>query len=190
MPDNKYARHPGLLDRARAALLVVDVQERLMPVIDGAERVILNIRRLIQGASILGLPILATEQYPRGLGPTVQLLRELLPPDRTREKITFSCLGEPPVFENLRTSGRDTLLVCGAEAHVCVCQTVHDCLAAGYRVHVAADAVSSRAPENRALALERMARAGAIVTSTEMALFELLERAGTDEFRAVSKLVK
>ncbi len=190
MPDKKYTRHSGLLARARAALLVVDVQERLMPVIDNAERVILNIRRLIQGASILGLPVLATEQYPRGLGPAVQTVRELLSEDCVREKITFSCLGEPSIFESLRAAGRDTILVCGAEAHVCVCQTVHDCLAAGYRVHVAADAVSSRAPENRALALERMARAGAVVTSTEMALFELLERAGTDEFRAVSKLVK
>ena len=181
---------PFRLRREAACMVMVDVQERLLPAISGAEEIRRNTVKLAAAARALSVPFVYTEQYPRGLGPAVQTVRELLSEDCVREKITFSCLGEPSIFESLRAAGRDTILVCGAEAHVCVCQTVHDCLAAGYRVHVAADAVSSRAPENRALALERMARAGAVVTSTEMALFELLERAGTDEFRAVSKLVK
>ncbi|MCE5270621.1 hydrolase [bacterium] len=190
MPEHEYTRHSGLLDSRRTLLLVVDVQERLMPVIDNTERVTLNIRRLVQGAGVLGLPVLATEQYPKGLGLTVASVRELLDNSCLREKLTFSCLGEPAILGFLKTAARGTVLVCGAEAHVCVSQTVHDLLAAGFRVHVAADAVSSRDPENRRLALERMARAGATITSTEAALFELLERAGTEQFRAVSKLVK
>lgn len=190
MDSDNAVQNRKLLGRESTLLLVVDVQERLVPVIDRHEQMIENIRRLIEGAKILSLPLLVSEQYPKGLGPTVEPLRSLFDPSRVVEKLSFSCLGDKTPAERLAACKRDTLLVCGVEAHVCVSQTVLDCLSAGYRVHVAADAVSSRAPENRRIALERMARAGAVITSTEAALFELLERAGTEEFKAVSRLVK
>jgi nicotinamidase-related amidase len=183
-------RHPDMLERGRTVLLVVDVQERLMPVIHDSGLVVANIRRLVEGARVLGLPVVVSEQYSKGLGPTVAPVREVLGGAETWEKLTFSCLGDEPLAARLRELGRDTLLVCGVESHVCVSQTTLDALADGFRVHLAADAVSSRSPENKRIALERLARAGATVTSTEAALFELLERAGTEEFKKISALVK
>jgi nicotinamidase-related amidase len=179
-----------LLDRKRTLLLVVDVQARLAPVIAGHETVIANCARLIEGCRLLGVPLLVSEQYPKGLGPTVDQLRGLLRDDEVLEKISFSCLRDREIKERLAESGRDTLLVCGMEAHVCVTQSVLDALDEGYHVQVAADAVGSRSPENRRVALERLAQEGATVTTTESALFELLKAAGTDEFKQISKLVK
>ncbi|MEA2062093.1 MAG: hydrolase [Gemmatimonadota bacterium] len=184
-------RHKEMLDREKTCLLVVDVQARLLPVIHGSGPMVENIRRLAQGAKILGLPIVLTEQYPRGLGHTVEPVAEVLGDGITAyEKTTFSCLADKPLARAVADTGCDTLLVCGVESHVCVSQTVLDAIAAGLKVQVAADAVSSRNPENKRLALERLARAGAVITSTEAALFELLERSGTEEFKKVSALVK
>ncbi|MBW7997209.1 MAG: hydrolase [Candidatus Glassbacteria bacterium] len=182
---------PGrLLDLKRTLLVVVDLQQRLVPVIDSHEAVVANCARLIEGCRVLGVPVIFSEQYPRGLGPTVEQLRKLAGDDEIAEKITFSCLRDRALAETVAETGRDTLLVCGVEAHVCVTQTVLDALEAGYRVHVAADATGSRSPENKRVALERLAVEGATVTTTESALFELLKKAGTDEFRQISKLVK
>lgn len=178
------------LDRKDTVLVVVDVQERLLPVIHDREKLLENILRLVRGAQILGVPVICSEQYPKGLGPTVGALAEALAGVDRQEKITFSCLRDEGLAGALKDTGRGTLLVCGTESHVCVTQTVLDALELGKRVHVAGDAVSSRSPVNKQIALERLARAGATITSTESALFELLERAGTEEFRAVSKLVK
>jgi nicotinamidase-related amidase len=181
------------LNRADAVLVVVDVQERLMPVIDGADELSRNVERLIRGAHVLGLPVIVTEQYVKGLGATIEPLRQAL--EETSgyvaiEKLTFSAYGSAEFLTELRSSRRTQVLLCGIEAHVCVHQTAIDLLAAQHQVHVAVDAIGSRASHNKDIAVRRLSEAGATLTSTEMALFELLVEAGTDEFRAVSKLVK
>jgi nicotinamidase-related amidase len=144
---------------------------------------------LVDAARVLGVPVVATEQYPKGLGPTVDDLARRLP-DAAIVKMTFSCAREPEAGQAVKTTGRRQVLVTGIEAHVCVLQTVIDLLDDGFEVHVPHDAVNSRRPSDTRWALHRMAAAGAVVTSTESALFELLERCGTDEFKVVSKLVK
>ncbi len=170
------------------ALLVVDVQEKLIAVIDGREQVVFNVRRLVEGAGVLGLPAVATEQYPKGLGATVAEVAEKL--GEIPSKLTFSCLGCPEIFEDLVTRGMRKLLVCGIEAHVCVQQTVLDLLSAGWQVYVAVDAVGSRKELDYRTALGRMASAGAVLTTTEAALFEWCEVAGTEQFKQISRLVR
>jgi len=180
----------GRIRREQSVLLVVDVQERLLPMIDGQEGVLAAAGRMVRVAEILGIPILCTEQYPRGLGPTVEPLRSLIGAERTREKVAFSCCGAEGLLDGLGGLGRPQVVVVGIEAHVCVQQTVLDLLAAGYRTYVAADAVSSRYPLDRDVAFERMRQAGAVVTTTESVMFEWLEVAGTPEFKQVSRIVK
>jgi nicotinamidase-related amidase len=172
----------GLLVRDRAALVVVDVQEgfRPYPVFAG---VAAACAKLVQGARILGLPAIVSEQYPKGLGPSAP---ELDLHDEPRiEKTVFSAVRA----DGFDLDGAEQVIVCGIEAHVCVSQTVHDLLADGIEVHVPADAVGSRHDIDYQRGLERMERAGAVVTTVEAALFELLERAGTPEFKAVQKLI-
>lgn len=181
---------PLRIRRAAAGLLVVDIQERLLPAISGKERVVENSLRLIRGAAILGLPIFATEQYRKGIGPTVPEVAAAIPGFAPLEKITFSACGADGLMEALQAKGVVDVLLCGVEAHVCVCQTCLDLLEKGLRPFVVADAVSSRTLDNHQLGVERMREAGAVVVSTEMALFELLERAGTDEFKRILALVK
>jgi nicotinamidase-related amidase len=175
----------GLMQRERAALVVVDVQEGFRNAIDGFDALVANAAILIQGARVLGLPVLVSEQYPRGLGTTVPELLEHLGGVERHEKLDFSALRA----EGLELGASEQALVCGIEAHVCVSQTVHELLATDVEVHVAADAVGSRTPANRDVGLRKMERAGALVTSTEAALFELLGRAGTQEFKTIQKLV-
>jgi nicotinamidase-related amidase len=175
----------GMLDRQRTALVVIDVQEGFRKAIAGFDAVVHNAAILVQGARVLGVPVVVTEQYPRGLGATVDELAQHLEGVPRLEKVVFSAT-EADGFDLQR---RTQALVCGIEAHVCVSQTVMGLLERGIEVHVASDAVSSRQPENRALALDRMERAGAMRSSTETALFELLRRAGTDEFKAIQRLV-
>jgi nicotinamidase-related amidase len=170
------------------ALLVVDVQEKLVPAIRDHARVVFNVRRLVDGAKLLGLPVAATEQYPKGLGPTVAELAERLGP--LPEKLTFSCSGCPEVFEALREQGIHKILVTGIEAHVCVQQTVLDLLGDGYRVYVAVDAVGSRNALDYETALGRMDSSGAVLTTTEAALFEWCETAENPQFKAISRLVR
>ncbi len=176
------------MSRNDTALLVVDVQERLAPAILGHRQIIWNIRRLIDGASLLGLPIAATEQYPKGLGPTVPELTDRLP-QRT-SKLTFSCGSCQEIFRDLEGRGIYKVLVAGMEAHVCVQQTVLDLLAHGWRVYLAADAVGSRREIDYRTALGRMDSCGATLTTTEAALFEWCEVAGTAEFKQISQLVR
>jgi nicotinamidase-related amidase len=172
----------GLLERDRAALVVVDVQEGFRPYTTFAA-VAGACAKLVQAARILQLPTLVSEQYPKGLGPSAP---ELGLQDEPRiEKTVFSAARA----EGFDLGGAEQALVCGIEAHVCVSQTVHDLLADGIEVHVPADAVGSRHELDYTRGLERMERAGAVVTTVEAALFELLERAGTPEFKAVQKLV-
>ena len=176
-----------LLDRSKCVLVVVDAQEKLLPVIHGQEEVVANIVRLVRFCRMAEVPVLATEQIK--LGATVEPIREALDEHVPVIKDTFSCFASEVFRDALASTGRDTLLVCGVEAHVCVFQT---CLegATAHPVQVAADAVSSRTPRNAQLALDRLARAGVAVTSTETAIFEMLRKAGTDEFRRTLPLVK
>ncbi len=179
----------GIPQRDSTALLVIDVQERLMPVIHGQEAMFANVNKLLRGAEILNLETVVTEQYPKGLGNTCKEVQ--LPENQSIiEKVCFSCMLSEPVNEQLKLTNIKSLIICGAEAHICVLKTALDALKEGYEVHVVADAVSSRTPENKQLALERMRQAGAFITSTEMILFMLLDKAGTDEFKAISKLIK
>jgi nicotinamidase-related amidase len=174
------------LDRERAALVVVDVQEAFRPAVLDFERVAGNVATLIRGAHALDLPVLATEQYPKGLGHTVPEVAEHLAGVQPLEKVCFSAADA----DGFDLSGRDQVLVCGIESHVCVSQTAHRLLERNVEVHVARDAVTSRTEENRELGLHKMELAGAVVTSVETALFELLGAAGTDEFKQVQGLVR
>ena len=170
------------------ALLVVDVQEKLVPAIAGGEQVVWNVRRLIDGAKVLGLAVAATEQYPKGLGSTVRELAERL--GEIPSKLTFSCGGCPQIFDDLQSRGIYKVLVCGIEAHVCVQQTVLDLLAGAWRLYVAVDAIGSRYEIDYRTALGRMDSAGATLTATEAALFEWCQTAGTPEFNQISRLVR
>ena len=181
-------RSPELMSATDTGLLVVDVQEKLIAAIADGPRVVLNARRLVDGAEVLGLPVAGTEQYPRGLGPTVPELAGRL--GEVPSKLSFSCGGCPEIFRDLEGRGVHKLLVCGIETHVCVQQTVLDLLATGWRVYVAVDAVASRFEMDHRTALGRMDSAGATLTTTEAALFEWCQRAGTPEFKAISLLAK
>jgi nicotinamidase-related amidase len=181
------------LHRGEALLLIIDVQERLMPVIHGREEVERNVDRLVRGCRILDLPALLTEQYVKGLGPTVEAVQRPLLETygyRPIEKSCFSAWGCGELQAEMRTLKRRQILLAGVEAHVCVYQTAIDLIATGHEVTIIADATSSRTQENRDVALRRMTSEGVKLSSTEMALFELLVNAGTEEFRAVAKLVK
>ena len=170
------------LERDRAALVVVDVQEAFRPAVQGFDEVVENTRRLMEGAKILGVPVVVTEQYPKGLGHTARELGKV-------EAIEKSCFSAARA-EGFDLNGRDQALVCGIETHVCVSQTAHDLIERGVEVHVARDAVTSRSTENKHVGLHKMEASGAIVTSVETALFELLGAAGTDEFKQVQGLIK
>lgn len=183
------------LSRSRAALLVVDIQDRLAPAMppDALAAVLRNTAILIQAADQLGLPIVVSQQYPRGLGPTARPIEDALAPARQVhrfDKLEFSAAAAPAFAQLAPRLHRDQWIVCGMEAHVCVYQTARDLAARGWDVHVCADAVCSRTAANRELGLGLVARAGAIVTAAETCVFDLLGRAGSDEFRALSKVIK
>ncbi len=177
----------SLLKRDRAALVVVDVQEGFRPAVERFDDVVAQTVKLVRGARELGVPVIVTEQYPKGLGATVpEIADHLLGVGDPIEKTVFSAARA----EGFDLLGRGQAMVVGIEAHVCVSQTAHDLMADGIDVHIVADAVSSRAPEDRDRALARLERSGATVTTTEAALFELLERAGSPEFKFIQGLVK
>jgi nicotinamidase-related amidase len=172
----------SLLSRERTVLVVVDVQEAFRPYASFAG-VAQSCAKLVQGARILGLPAVVSEQYPKGLGHTAPEV--CLEDERRIEKSVFSAARA----EGFDLGGREQAVVCGIETHVCVSQTVHDLLERGVEVHVPADAVGSRHALDYERGLERLERAGAVVTTVEAALFELLERAGTPEFKVVQRLI-
>jgi nicotinamidase-related amidase len=181
----------GLLDPARAALVVIDLQEKLLPAVAERERVLRNGVLLLRLADILNLPVVITTQYRRGLGPTVPEVLEAAPGVEPVDKVSFGCFGSPQFLERLEgLAERDQLLVAGIESHICVAQTVIGALGRGYAVHVASDAVGSRAEENRAVGLRRMERAGALLSSTEMAIYELLGRSDGAAFKKMLPLLK
>jgi len=177
------------IDREHAGLLLIDVQEMLLPAMWESERVARQTVLLVRGLQALGLPVVVTEQYRKGLGPTVSRVAEAVQGFAPFEKLTFSGW-TPEVQSALDASGVRDVMLCGIETHVCVTQTALDLLDAGKRVFVVVDACSSRTPENWRIGQERMKAAGAVTVSVEMVLFELLGRAGTPEFKAILKLVK
>jgi len=157
-----------------------------MPVISESERVFQNINKLLQGCAILGVDRVLTEQYPKGLGHTC---REVdAEGTDVFEKDCFSCLLQDDLAGRIK--GKKSLVVCGVEAHICVLKTVLDGLAAGFEVHVVADAISSRAADNHRYAVDRMRQAGAFIATTEMILFQFMDYAGTDQFKEISRLIK
>lgn len=170
-------------------LLVVDLQEKLLPAIHEGDQVLENARRMVAAAGVLEVPVLVTEQYPAGLGPTCAGLRECLAGAPAVEKTRFSaCV--PAITDSLTELARPVVVVVGVETHVCVQQTVLDLLRAGYTPCVCADAVGSRRPLDRDVAIERMRQAGAVVTTTESVIFELIGEAGTELFKRILKIVK
>jgi len=188
-PPAALPRSPEMMRRQDTALLVVDVQERLIAVLPDHERISWNIRRLLDAANVLGLRAYATEQYPEKLGGTLAVLAERLETN-TASKLSFSCGDCGEIFAEWRESGIQRVLVCGIETHVCVQQTVLDLLASGYQVNVAVDAVGARHAIDHEVALRRMEASGALLTTTESAFFEWCERAGTVEFKKISTLAK
>lgn len=178
-----------LLERAKSQLLVVDMQERLAPAIAGIDEVEQNCCRLLEAAREVGVPVLVSEQYPKGLGPTLPSLLPYLGANQAFEKMEFSCFAN----DNLRQAlcqGRPCTVICGIEAHVCVLQTALEMRAAGQGVVLVADAVGSRRGESRMRALDRAARVGIDIVTAEMVLFEWLRSAADPAFKAVSRLIR
>ncbi|WP_088329026.1 isochorismatase family protein [Lacimicrobium sp. SS2-24] len=176
-----------ILDKAKSLLLLIDMQEKLLPVIDNAEALTRAAEWALQVASEVGVPHLVTEQYPQGIGPTAARLISLVDEQAVIQKLTFSAWQEPAFVKQLSLSQRGQIVVMGTEAHVCVLQTVLDLIAAGYEVYVLSDAVGSRQPQHKDQALIRMQQAGAILINQEMMAFEWLERADTELFRKVHR---
>jgi nicotinamidase-related amidase len=170
--------------------LVIDIQERLVPVMEENEQLVENCCKLIQGLQILGLPLLVTQQYSKGLGETIDEIKSVINDFQFIEKKDFSCFDEPVFAEKLELSGAKNVIICGIEAHVCVLQTAIDLKEAGYIPVVIFDCVSSRAFDNVDLAAERFRYEGIMMTSMESILFELTRSAGVSEFKEISKLVK
>jgi nicotinamidase-related amidase len=180
---------PPALCPESTTLLVVDLQVRLLPAIHEADRCVEACRRMIEAARVLEVPVICTEQYPAGLGPTCAVIRESLGETPVIEKTRFSSCVDATVTR-LRRLDRSGVVVVGIESHVCVQQTVLDLLRLGFTPYLCADAVSSRRPLDRDMAIARMREAGAVVTTTESVIFELLGEAGTDRFKQILKIVK
>jgi nicotinamidase-related amidase len=180
------------LERDKAVLVVIDVQEKLCVAMDGVvlKQVVKNIGILLESAAELNIPVMVTEQYVKGLGATLPELKEKVSSASYYEKMTFSCCGSAEFVVALKSTGRTQVIITGMETHVCVLQTVIELRDAGLDVHVVKDAVMSRSKQNWQTAVQAMTLAGAIPTCTESALFQLLKVAGTDAFKKLSKLVR
>jgi len=179
-----------MLEVDKCALVVIDIQEKLTQLMYRKEALLENAQKLIKGIQVLEVPIIVTEQYPTGLGPTIPEIAALFPNFRPLPKVAFSCCGDEGFQQELLAMDRRQILICGIETHVCVYQTTVDLLASGYEVEVVGDVVSSRTAENREIALQRIRDEGAGITSVEMALFELMKMAQGPKFREVSQIVK
>jgi nicotinamidase-related amidase len=183
--------HHNSLQLEQSALVIVDMQEAFREKISDFTQTARRISVMTQAAKLLRLPILVTEQYPKGLGHTAQEIKEVLPAGiAVVEKTSFSSCGAQPFKQQLKEIEARQLLVCGIEAHICVNQTVHDLLADGYQVHLLIDCITSRSPTNREIGLAKMQASGAISSSVELALFEMMRDASHEQFRAVQSLIK
>jgi isochorismate hydrolase len=183
-------RHPNILDAQDAVLLIIDVQEAFRKFIPDIDKLAKNICTLMKAAAILKLPVLVTEQYPKGLGRTISEISSTVGDHQLFEKQCFSCCGSDEFASALASLSRKQVIVSGIEAHVCVNQTVHDLLLTGYKPHLVTDAVSSRLAQNKKIGLKKMIGSGAVPSTVEMCLFEMLINSGTESFKAVQQLVK
>ena len=183
-------RHPFTASREHSLLLVIDIQEAMLKVIQDWVVVTRRVNQLIRAAELLDIPVVLTEQYPRGLGRTIPQIMENLRSPRVFEKEHFSACQEEGFTEALRALGRQLVILVGMEAHVCVLQTGLDLLQAGFQVQVASDAVSSRAAFNRDTGIQLLRQAGAVVTSAEIVMFQWIHRSNTEEFRKVHPILK
>ena len=181
---------PAPLTAENTVIIAIDFQERLFPVMNAKEKLLQNVIKLIKGAKVLEIPVIVTEQYPKGLGPTIPEIKEILPGMKPVEKVCFSCCDNEAFCKLLESLKRKQVLINGIEAHICVYQTATALARKGYEVQVVSDCVSSREPENKIVALSRMGAAGILPTSAEMALFELLKVAQGDKFKQISGIVK
>lgn len=179
-----------IIDKNRSILLVIDVQERLAPSMAAPDAIIRNCGILMKGAARMGVPVVVSQQYPKGLGATVPELAKLAPPGAFYDKLHFSCMADTTIAAQIEAQSRDQIVVSGIEAHICVLQTALGLIEHGFGVFVVGDAVGSRRDADRDAALRRMTQVGATVVSTEMVLFEWLEQAGTPEFKELQALVK
>jgi nicotinamidase-related amidase len=186
--SNALPRSPELMNREDSALLVVDAQVKLLDIIPGRERIIWNIRRLLDAAAALGVPIAATEQYPDKLSPTVPELKERI--GSAPDKLCFSACVCGEIFEQWKNVNRFRVLLCGIETHVCILQTALDLTAAGFETYVAVDATGARYAVDYETALRRMESAGVILNTTETAMFEWCKTAEAPEFKKISALAK
>jgi len=180
-------KSPYLINREECMLVIIDVQERLIPVMAHRERITENIKKLAKFSSIIGLPAILTEQEK--LGSTIMEIKTLFPEANPISKVHFNCFYCQEFDESIKKINRSTLILAGIEAHICVAQTALHALPS-FNVHVVADAISSRTSENWSISIERMRQKGAIITSTEMLIYELLQKAGTEEFKSALQLVK
>ncbi len=187
---NEVKRFDTLLKIDKSVLLVIDIQEKILPVIKDHQIIISNTLKLIKGFKTLKVPVFYTEQYPKGLGHTLPKIKNEFEGSELFEKMSFSCGGAENLFSVFKKLKRNQIIVCGIEAHVCVQQTVLDLLANNFQVNVASDAISSRKETDYKIALQRMQTHKAEITTTESILFELLNVCGTDVFKQISKLVK
>ncbi len=185
-----HAALPDRITADRAVLVVVDIQEKFRDIIHGMDQVMAGTERLIRFCQQLEIPIVATEHYSRGLGVTVPEIRNVCSPFEPIEKIDFSCGGCAPFNKTLNDLGRDQIILCGIETHVCIYQTAFDLLRQGKQVSVAVDAVSSCSAANREIGLHRMSELGVQSMGVQMLMFEILGKAGTPDFKAVAALLK
>ncbi len=181
---------PPALDVANTVLLLIDFQERLFPVMHDKDKLLQNVTKLIKGAKALEIPIVLTEQYPKGLGPTIPEIKELIPEVKPVEKVCFSCTDEVAFNQALKSFKRKQVLIAGIEAHICVYQTTMALARSGHQVQVVSDCVASRDPENKKATLFKLGSIGISPTTMEMALFELLKVAQGDKFKQISNIVK
>ena len=185
--SKKHKAQSTLIEREDSILVIIDMQEKLFPVMAEKEVLANQVMKLVRFSKIVGLPVIITEQEK--LGPTLAEIKGELAPAAPVPKVDFNCFGCEAFVKRVRELDKRTLILCGIEAHICVAQTALHA-ASDFEVHVVSDAIASRSPENRRIALERMSRSGITITSTEMVIYELLKRAGTDTFKEVLKLVK
>jgi nicotinamidase-related amidase len=188
--DKNQGRWEMRIERELSAALLIDIQEKLFPHMEEKEELLRKCAILIRGLKVLKVPMVITEQYPKGLGTTLKEISQLVEEDPVIEKIAFSCCDEPKLMQTAAVQKYRNIIICGIEAHVCVLQTVIDLQKAGYTAVVVEDCISSRNQEDKRIAVERMRSEGAVITTCESILFELSRVAGTDEFKAISRLVK
>jgi nicotinamidase-related amidase len=181
---------PTMLTTDNTVLVIIDVQDRLVRVMPDKERLVQNLQKLIKGVRVFNIPVIMTEQYPAGLGPTLPEITGLLPDVKPIDKFCFSCWDDERFRQELESLKRQQVLIAGIEAHVCVYQTAMDLRGKGYEVQVVVDCISSRDQQNKEVCLTRMTNAGIDPTTVEMALFELLKVAQGDKFKQISSIVK